>query len=126
MTATENAIVVAELGDHLPPRPRGGAHRDPVAMLRVIDGAACATASAVSSAALTDAETQSEAAEVVGIYCNGCPVRRLCLEVGRNGWHYGTWGAVVLREGKVAPRFIRTRAGAGDGEAQQAVEEVGS
>ena len=33
-------------------------------------------------------------------FCAGCPVRELCLDLGRRRDEYGVWGGVLLESGK--------------------------
>lgn len=103
----DSASALAALTVDLPPRPSRDHHRDPEALARVHADAACAGAPVADVVALADAGVQADAVEVVARYCERCPVRAACAEVGRSGHEYGVWGALVLRRGWLAPEVGR-------------------
>lgn len=105
----DSASALAAITVDLPPRPSREHHRDPEALARVHVDAACAGAPVAGVVAMTDAGVQADAVEVVERYCERCPVRIACAEVGRSGHEYGVWGGLVLRRGWLAPEGGRDR-----------------
>ncbi len=96
----------AELG--LPPRPnlRRGERRE-LPDLRWQVFATCAGADDLDVWALTEAISQQDAADVIEVFCVGCPVRAACLEAGRSSLAWGVWGGYVLTDGWLAPQAAR-------------------
>ncbi len=66
------------------------------------DAAACRRAPSEVANAMGDLLSQAQATELVEHWCQKCPVRQACFETGRALKGHGLWGAIVLREGKVA------------------------
>lgn len=76
------------------PKPREGSD------LRWQLDAACREVDDATSERLVEATRQEEVADLVARLCRGCPVARHCLQAGREMRADGTWGGIVLADGR--------------------------
>lgn len=64
--------------------------------------AACRAVDDETSERLVEATRQHEVDDLVARLCSGCPVAAHCLQAGQDTRADGTWGGVVLGDGREA------------------------
>lgn len=87
------------------------------------DQAECGEAPPEDQDAFTQSRSQAEATRVIAEYCAGCPVAADCLTEGRTTRGWGTFGGVVLLDGRRAPEHrpgTQPATGSGNAAAQAA------
>jgi hypothetical protein len=68
--------------------------------LRWQHDAACRDVADEVSERLVEAVRQEEVADLLARLCSGCPVAGQCLQAGQEAGADGTWGGLVLLDGR--------------------------